>query len=465
MRSSTFALAPTLLLLAACGTGEGVSASVPSAPTTPESPLAFLATSGGSTFVVEVQPDTREVTAFGPALPMMSMDTAEQMTVSADGTRIVVSFINTSNLGKVVVGDGKTWTTIYSGMGAGVGLTSNDLSLFEVFSDCPAGLTGTQSSIVAVVDTRGRHLYDNVDCTFGAMTTVEGFGPGGAYFLVTPPESAVTPVHTLYNTLTGAQVSFPVYKVKELFATSVVGEGIDGEDHFVDLSGNVLNVSGYDGCDEMASASGLCAKGGSVFAIEDRSVNPVGSIPSGIAPVEIAALVVGGYVQTVADSPSGETDIVDANDHVIASFVPGPAPTPDFVVARDGGNPSAAVVAVAASSPRAPRWFVMRTGYGAFSQDDPSAYTYALRDDLWLLADAAGNIASKTIPIRKGPIDEFTFREYVPSASGAYVAFVDGDSTLHVIDVDGGEDRTVTSDFAFLNTITERLAGVGGTTD
>ncbi|MFI5299911.1 MAG: hypothetical protein ACHREM_17625, partial [Polyangiales bacterium] len=393
----------------------------------------------------------------------------QQMFVSADGTRVGVVVAPTtatpdwtSRPAQVLVGDGASWTVIYSGMDAGVSLTSNDLSLFEVTSDCPG--SGSPESLISVVDASGHHVFDEQSCAPGAMSFVEGFAPGGGYFVVAvpgPEGGAGTP--TIFDVKSGTQTPLAVDAIGELFATSIVAWK-DGANHYFDTTGLLLNLSALP-CD--VTQSDLCASGGALYTIADRALDRVGAVPSGVDPANVAGLVVGGYVRTVPGNPAARSAVVDADNHAVASFIPGPAPSPDFAVASGAVPSSIEVQAVAASSPTVPRWFVMTTLYNAASEGDPSeSPPYALSDDLWVLADTAGNFAPKVIPIRKGRNDQFTdafSRDYVPSATGRYVLFVDSANALHAIDVDSGSDRILTSDYSFLAANTLRLTGVGGT--
>lgn len=424
--------------LGACG-GQTAASSVTLPPGPPESPVLFAAERDNSLFVVGARADAGTVGAFGLALPEHA-DTYEiqSLETSADGKRALVVLSPrvgtpdwTSRNGIVLLGDGSGWKVLDRGKDESVEKTSGDLSLVVAVHDCDA--TG-RSFAVSVIQADGTHVYDNETCSAPFVYAV---APDGSYFVLQSKDGALT-LHKVDGQQVVLAKAGQEAIVGSCFATSLIVADPRAT-RWVDTSGQPIDVPGWK--TSVSTPSGLRVLNGGLYALEDRGLRRVADLPPGVDPSTIVD-VRGGLV--FVKKPGDDFEALDASGTVVASYLPAPEPPPRGAV----GTPNIAVNAVAASTSSRDVWSVFADYYSTTSGESPD--TYAGAEDLWVVVDGEGQVAPRTLSLRKKPGSAgFTVkprRDYASSSSGGYVLYSES-GALHALRVDSGADRKLASDF------------------
>lgn len=446
LRSLALAAACILPTLVACGGTTQPTQGNPGqpGPATDEAPTLLSATSGSSLYVVAARASSGSVVAFGPALPADSSSyDANQLTVSADGGRAALVLRPkigvTSGSDTLVVGDGKSWTSLLQGPAFSVTFqASKDLGLFAVATPCAGSSTGATRPVIVRAD--GARVFDDGDCSAGHF--VYAFAPGDSYFVLQDRTTALT----LYPARPGA-AGVPVSAggiVGSAFETSLIVFDTQGDatlGRWIDTSGSPLSVAGY--APYTGTPAGLLDIGGNLYALADRKVSAVQAVPPGAPPQDIAAVVGDGLVLLKADGAS-TARLVDAAGNGVGSYAAdaplSTSPPPGLKVLSSIGARWLA---------KSGAWVVVQNVYETTPTDGSSGFqTYELSEDLWQLTDGAGKPASKKASIRHIATDQAISgeRTYVPSSDGKSVFYVEN-AGIHAIDVASGTDHALTSDF------------------
>lgn len=438
--------------LAACGGTTAPTQGQPFHPGQPgpsnEPPTYLSATAGSSLYVVAARASTGTVAAFGPALPADgSLYDVNQLNVSADDSRVALVLRAkvgtpdwTSAPDTLVVGDGQTWTTVLQAPSYSLSFqASKDLGLFAVPLPCNGSSTATRSVIVRA---DGTHVFDQPDCSAQGEGFVYAFAPDDSYFVYQDHTTALT-LYAAQPGATGVPVS-PGGIVGSAFETSLIVFDTQGADpslgRWIDTSGAPLTVAGY--APYTGTPAGLLDIGGQLFALADRSVKAVQAMPPGAQPEEIAGLVGDGLVVLEA-SAATSARLVDATGNLVGSYAP-PAP----ITSPAPAGLQIIPVSGARSLTKAGAWILFQSVYGTPPPQGDGFQSVELSDELWLLTDADGKPAARTVSIRHIATDQYVAagRTYVPSGDGKSAFYVEG-ATVHAIDVASGADQAIASSF------------------
>lgn len=412
-----------------------------------EAPTLLSATSGSSLYVVAARASAGTVVPFGPALPAdSSRYDVTQLKVSADNSRAAlvlrpkVGTPNaTSDSDTLVVGDGKRWTTVLQGPAFSVSFqASKDLGLFAVATTCPGSPNGATRPVIVGAD--GTRVFDDGDCTAGDF--VYSFAPDDSYFVVQNRTTALT-LHPARPGAAGVPVSAGGI-VGSAFETSLIVFDTQGDPNlgrWIDTTGTELSIAGY--APYTGTPAGLLDIQGNLYALADRKVSAVQTVPPGAEPEDIAAVIGDGLVLLRAEQ-AATARLVDAAGHVVGSYAADPplttSPPPGLqVISSIGGR----------SLTKSGAWVVIQNVYETMPTDGSSGFqTYELSEDLWVLTDGDGKPASKKLSIRHIATGQAlaSQRTYVPSTDGKSVFYVEG-ATIHAIDVASSAEHALASDF------------------
>ena len=428
----------------------------PSSTASGEEAVLFPASKDGSYYVVAAKPDTGEVSAFGPALPVdaRAMDWFN-VHVSADGKRVAAIFTPKAAGGTssgtdevLVVGDGVAWKTIDHAPRVQLIDASDDLSLLAVGHDCPDPSAGETP---LVLDADGKVLYGDASCASGPAASIAALAPDGSYFVSRGAYGDLT-LHRrsgetvdVYSEASGDGGEGPI--VLRAFPTSLlVGNGASEPVAWVDTDGKPVDVPGWaPASGTHVGADDIVVIGGVVYGLEDRALARLADVPPGVDDAAVTD-VRDGLV--VATAPANRYEVVDPKGAVVATYTPEPpSSSPPAIPA---GTPSLNLAEWIESRSTHDAWFLFWTQYDATTAQD--AVTYESADELWLFVDRGGAPVSRTIELRRGPVaagqsdDAGRERAYAASSSGAFVLYADS-GALHAVDVDTSADRALATDF------------------